>query len=66
MVQRREVRPNRGRRVIVKRRNGTQWLPILIILLLLIIGGVVAWMVFNNNDENVPVVEGAFILFRLL
>ena len=52
--------------MVVKRRNGIEWLPIVIILLLLIIGGIVAWVLLNDNDENVPVVEGAFMLARLL
>jgi flagellar basal body-associated protein FliL len=54
MGMRREVRPVRrpGRRVVVKRRTGMEWLPIVIVIALLVIGGIVAWVVISNNDNN--------------
>ena len=54
MGMRREVRPVRrpGRRVVVKRRTGMEWLPIVIVIGLLVIGGIVAWVVITNNDNN--------------
>jgi len=66
MGQRRDVRPVRaGRRVVVKRKTGVEWLPILIVLLLLIIGGLVAWYLLSDNEENVPAVEGALAVARV-
>jgi flagellar basal body-associated protein FliL len=67
MAQRRDVRPVRaGRRIVVKRKTGIEWLPIVIVLLLLIIGGLVAWYLLSDNNENVPAAEGAVALVRLV
>jgi hypothetical protein len=50
---RRDVRPVRpGRRVIVKRKTGLEWLPVVIVIALLVIGGIVAWIYLTNNDTT--------------
>ena len=51
---RRDVRPVRtGRRVVVKRQTGLEWLPIAIILLILVIGGVIVWLLMSDNNNDV-------------
>ena len=44
----RPVRP--GRRVIVKRKTGMEWLPVVIVIALIVIAGIVAWVLITNND----------------
>jgi uncharacterized membrane protein len=47
----RDVRPVRpGRRVIVKRKTGMEWLPVAVVIALIVIAGIVAWVLITNND----------------
>jgi uncharacterized membrane protein len=49
----RDVRPVRpGRRVIVKRKTGMEWLPVAVVIALIVIAGIVAWVLITNNDTT--------------
>jgi hypothetical protein len=63
---RRDVRPvRRGRRVIVKRKTGMEWLPVVIVIALIVIAGIVAWVLLTNNDTAASsVIESPVALAR--
>ena len=49
----RDVRPVRpGRRVIVKRKTGMEWLPVVVVIALIVIAAIVAWVLITNNDTT--------------
>ena len=63
---RRDVRPVRpGRRVVVKRKTGMEWLPVVIVIALIVIAGIVAWVLLTNNDTAASsVIESPVALAR--